>query len=79
MRALLKASSVTRSAFAQGRMEEARQMAQLVLERRFGALEHDALKALNQAQPALLEELVLESSWSLEQASARLGLAGNTQ
>jgi hypothetical protein len=64
---------------AKGRTAEAQRMAQLVLERCFGALGPDTLEALNQAQPALLEELVLESTWSLEQVLARLGMAGNAQ
>lgn len=72
---LWEASSVTRTAFAEGRTEEARRMAQLVLERRFGTLGQDLLEALNRAQEATLEELVLESAWGLDQVRARLGLA----
>jgi hypothetical protein len=74
MKDLWKASSVTRTAFAEGRTEEARRMARLVLERRFGTVGHDLLEALNRALEATLEELVLESTWSLEQVRARLGL-----
>lgn len=59
---------------AKGRTGEARRMAQVVLERRFGALAPDLLEALNHAQEATLEELVVESSLPLEQVRVRLGL-----
>lgn len=83
MKELCKVSSVTRTAFAEGReegrTEEACRMAQLVLERRFGTVGQDLLEALNRAQEATLEELVLENTWSLEQIRARLGLAEDSQ
>lgn len=76
---LWKESSVTRTAFAEGReegrTEEARRMAQLVLEQRFGPLGADLVAALNQASETTLEGLVVESSaLTPEQVRVRLGL-----
>lgn len=83
MKELWKVSNVTRTAFAEGReegcTEQACRMAQLVLEWRFGTVEQDLLEALNRAQEATLEELVLESNWSLEQVRTRLGLTEDSQ
>ena len=56
----------------EGRTEEARRIARLALSRRFGELGQDLLAALDQAQEATLEELVLESGLTLEQVRARL-------
>jgi hypothetical protein len=73
---MLHASSMAQAWYAEGeaegRTEEARRLAQMVLERRFGELGQDLLEALSQAQEALLEELILESGLSLGQVHARL-------
>lgn len=72
---LWKASSVTREAHEEGRVEEARRIAQLVLERRFGALGADLLEALKQANDTTLEALVVESgTLTLEQVRTQLGV-----
>ena len=66
------AQAVREEGREEGRTEEARRMAQLVLERRFGALDQDLLEALSQAQEVVLEEVVLESGLTLEQVRTRL-------
>ena len=55
-----------------GRVEEAREMAQIALEDRFGALSADVLAALQSADEATLKKLIVLKS--LEDVRAQLGL-----
>jgi hypothetical protein len=75
---MLQASSMAQAWYAEGeaegRTEEARKLAQMVLAHRFGELGQDLLEALSQTQETLLAELILESGLSLEQVRVRLGL-----
>jgi hypothetical protein len=56
----------------EGRVEEAREMAQIALEDRFGTLSDDVLAALKRADEATLKTLIIVKS--LEDVRARLGL-----
>lgn len=75
---MLQASSMAQAwyaeGFAKGRLEEARKLARMVLEHRFGELGQDLLEALNQVQVDTLEVLVVESALTLEQVRERLRL-----
>lgn len=76
---LLQASSMAQAWYAEGcakgRLEEARKLAQMVLDHRFGEPGQDLLEALNQAQVDTLEELVVGSALALEQVRERLRLS----
>jgi predicted transposase YdaD len=65
-------SSVAQALKEEGRIEEAREMAQIALEDHFGALSADVLAALKSADEATLKKLIIVKS--LEDARARLGL-----
>lgn len=73
---MLQASSMAQAWYAEGcekgRLEEARKLARMVLEHRFGEPGQDVLEALNQARVDTLEELVVESALTLEQVRERL-------
>ena len=62
---------------AEGRMAEAREMARVALESRFGPLAEDMLAAIGHADEPTLKAAV--ACKTLEQVRARLGLAGNPQ
>ena len=57
----------------EGRIEEARRMARVSLEKRFGALSDEVLAAIQNADEATLEDMV--GSRTLEEARAHLGLS----
>jgi hypothetical protein len=57
----------------EGRIEEARRMARVGLEKRFGPLSDEALAAIQNADEATLEDVV--GSRTLEEARAHLGLS----
>ncbi len=57
----------------EGRIEEARRMARVSLEKRFGLLSDEVLAAIQNADEATLEEVV--GSRTLEEARMYLGLS----
>jgi hypothetical protein len=68
-------SSYGEAVQAHARKNTACRIARLALERRFGTPGQDILEALNRADEATLEDVILESSLTLEQVRACLGLS----
>lgn len=72
---LWKHSSTAQELIAEGREEEARELARLALEGRFETLSDDLIQAVNQAGEATLREVIKHAYHdSLEQIRGRLGL-----